>query len=95
MSVTPILWHCRLPAAATLSAIYFQQREALTDRDRAILDFAEALTATPPAADESHVRALRDAGLDDAAIVDLVHAIAIFGWANRLMHPLGQSTSRP
>lgn len=82
-------------SSATLAAIHAQRRDVLSDRDRGILDFAEALTATPPAADESHVRALRDAGLDDAAIVDLVHAIAIFGWANRLMHPLGHATSRP
>jgi uncharacterized peroxidase-related enzyme len=82
-------------SSATLAAIHFHQRDALSDRDRAILDFAEALTATPPAADGSHVRALRAAGLDDAAIVDLVHAIAIFGWANRLMHPLGHATPGP
>ena len=30
-----------------------------------------------------------ETGLDDAEIVDLIHAIAIFGWANRLIHPLG------
>jgi len=76
----------------TLAAIHFGRRDALSDRDRAILDFAEALTATPPAADQSHVQALRDAGLDDAEIVDLIHAIAIFGWANRLMHPLGHAS---
>jgi uncharacterized peroxidase-related enzyme len=81
--------------SATLAAIHSQRRDVLSDRDRAILDFAEALTVTPPTADESHVRALRDAGLDDAAIVDLVHAIAIFGWANRLMHPLGHASPRP
>jgi len=75
----------------TVAALWWQRRDLLSDRDRAIVDFAEALTATPPAADQSHVRALRDAGLDDGEIVDLIHAIAIFGWANRLMHPLGHS----
>jgi alkylhydroperoxidase family enzyme len=27
--------------------------------------------------------------MDSAEIIDLIHSIAIFGWANRLMHPLG------
>lgn len=29
---------------------------------------------------------MHDAGLSDADIIDLVHAVAIFDWANRLMH---------
>ena len=36
-------------------------------------------------------RALRAQGMEDAEIQDLIHSIAIFGWANRLMHPLGHS----
>lgn len=75
----------------TVAALWWNRRDLLSGRERAIVDFAEALTATPPAADRSHIRALRDAGLDDGEIVDLIHAIAIFGWANRLMHPLGHS----
>jgi alkylhydroperoxidase family enzyme len=31
-------------------------------------------------------------GLDDVEIIDLIHAISIFGWANRLMHVLGHAT---
>lgn len=61
------------------------------ERDAAILEFAEALSATPPRADAGHVRKLRDCGMNTIEIVDLVHAIAIFGWANRLMHRLGSS----
>ena len=34
--------------------------------------------------------ALADAGLSDAEILDLIHAIAIFAWANRLMLNLGE-----
>jgi uncharacterized peroxidase-related enzyme len=75
----------------TVAALWWKKRELLSDRDRAVVEFAEALTATPPAADQSHIRALHDAGLDNGEIVDLIHAIAIFGWANRLMHPLGVS----
>ena len=34
-------------------------------------------------------KALREAGLDEAEIVDLILSTALFGWANRLMHILG------
>jgi alkylhydroperoxidase family enzyme len=37
-----------------------------------------------------HVAALRDVGLDDQSIADLVHASAFFNWANRLMLSLGE-----
>ncbi len=83
--------HARLRGTAVTSALYAGRREALSPRDTAIMDFAEALTATPPTADRRHIAALRNAGMDDAEIQDLIHAIAIFGWANRLMHPLGHS----
>ncbi|WP_108483309.1 peroxidase-related enzyme [Oceaniglobus ichthyenteri] len=61
----------------------------LGPRDRAIFDFAYALAQTPPVADETHVQAVRDAGLDEAEILDLILSSALFGWANRLMHVLG------
>ncbi|SOH93935.1 uncharacterized peroxidase-related enzyme [Monaibacterium marinum] len=84
--------HARLSGStAVISALYAGRRDGLSERDAAILTFAEALTATPPTADASHIAALRDAGMDDVQITDLIHAIAIFGWANRLMHPLGHS----
>lgn len=35
------------------------------------------------------MKALRDAGLDDAEVLDLILSAALFGWANRLMHVLG------
>ncbi|MBT9384365.1 peroxidase-related enzyme [Pseudooceanicola sp. CBS1P-1] len=83
--------HARLNGTAATSALFAGRRDALNARDAAIMDFAEALTATPPCADQSHVAALRAAGMSDPEIQDLVHSIAIFGWANRLMHPLGHS----
>jgi len=33
--------------------------------------------------------ALRETGLDEAEILDLILSTALFGWANRLMHVLG------
>ena len=35
------------------------------------------------------MQALCDAGLDEAEILDLILSTALFGWANRLMHVLG------
>lgn len=61
----------------------------LPERERAILRFAARLSRTPSAASADDVAALRRAGLDDAEILDLVLSTAIFGWANRLMHTLG------
>ncbi|MEV8240319.1 alkylhydroperoxidase domain protein [Microbacterium testaceum] len=56
----------------------------------AVAAASAALAATPPALTETHVARLRDAGLDDAAIVDAVNGAAFFSWANRLMLSLGE-----
>ncbi|MEV7085152.1 peroxidase-related enzyme [Streptomyces sp. NPDC093085] len=60
-------------------------------RAAAVARFAEAQTRTPPQAGAGHLAALRAAGLGDAELVDLVHAVALFGWANRLMLVLGDA----
>jgi alkylhydroperoxidase domain protein len=59
-------------------------------RHQAIVDAAVALTRTPVEFGSEHVAALREAGLDDQSIADLVHASAFFNWANRLMLSLGE-----
>ena len=61
-----------------------------TEREKAIVQFSIALTEKPDEISASHLQALRDAGLDDKEILDLVHSIAIFAWANRLMLNLGE-----
>lgn len=61
----------------------------LGPRDRAIFDFAARLSDAPPSAGAADMAALREAGLDDAEILDLILSTALFGWANRLMHVLG------
>ena len=61
----------------------------LEPRDKAIMGFALKLSKCPPEASAEDVSALRDAGLDDGEILDLVLSTALFGWANRLMHVLG------
>lgn len=61
-----------------------------TDREKAIVQFAIDLTLEPASLSASHIHALRDQGLDDAQVLDLIHAISIFAWANRLMLNLGE-----
>lgn len=65
------------------------EKAALGPRDRAIFDFARALSECPSQAGPEHMQALRDAGLDNAEILDLILSATLFGWANRLMHVLG------
>ncbi|OCX64465.1 alkylhydroperoxidase [Thioclava sp. SK-1] len=84
--------HAKLTSStAVISALYAGRVDVLSARDQAIMTFAEALTATPPKADRSHMEQLKACGMDPVEIIDLIHSIAIFGWANRLMHPLGQA----
>jgi alkylhydroperoxidase domain protein len=56
----------------------------------AVTAAAAAITATPASFDGSHIAALREAGLDDGEIVDVINAAAFFNWANRLMLSLGE-----
>lgn len=75
-----------------VTALWHERLDLLSARDKAIWNFALALSQTPSQANAQHMQALRDEGMSDAEIVDLIHAIAIFGWANRLMHILGHAT---
>ena len=59
-------------------------------RERAIVGFAIALTLDPAAVGREQVQPLREQGLDEGEIFDLIHAVAIFAWANRLMLNLGE-----
>ena len=62
----------------------------LQPRWNAIVAASVALTATPSPFAAKHVEALRQTGLDDAAIVDVINAASFFNWANRLMLSLGE-----
>lgn len=59
---------------------------------RAVIDASVALTRTPIEFDAEAVHQLRDAGLDELAIADVIHGAAFFNWANRLMLSLGEPT---
>lgn len=62
----------------------------LGERWNAIVAAAVALSATPITFGATHVERLRQAGLDDLAISDVIHAASFFNWANRLMLSLGE-----
>jgi alkylhydroperoxidase domain protein len=62
----------------------------LGERWNAVVAAAVALAETPPRFGAEHVDRLRQLGLDDLAISDLIHAAAFFNWANRLMLSLGE-----
>ncbi|WFS04030.1 peroxidase-related enzyme [Rhizobium tumorigenes] len=74
-----------------VSALYLDKADTLGPRDAAIYSFARRLSVTPSEATAEDIAALRAAGMDDVEIIDLIHAISIFGWANRLMHVLGHA----
>ena len=59
-------------------------------RERAIVDASIALTKAPGSFGANELRALRAAGLSDLELLDMIHAVAIFAWANRLMLNLGE-----
>lgn len=61
----------------------------LDRRNQAIFDFARRLSRSPSEATGTDMATLRDAGVSDEEIVDLILSGALFGWANRLMHVLG------
>ncbi|MBV9356518.1 MAG: peroxidase-related enzyme, partial [Chloroflexi bacterium] len=62
----------------------------LGSRWQAIVDLAVALAPTPPALGARHVERLRQLGLADLEILDVIQAAAFFAWANRLMLTLGE-----
>ena len=71
--------------------LYAQGLQAPLDpRRKAIVDFSAKLARDPVAMEVSDLAPLRAQGLTDAEILDLVHAVAMFSWANRLMQSLGE-----
>ena len=75
----------------TIKQVFEEPRTAgTTDREKAIVQFSIELTERPDAVSANSIQNLKDAGLTDAEILDLIHSVAIFAWANRLMLNLGE-----
>jgi uncharacterized peroxidase-related enzyme len=77
--------------SAVIDAIFADEREAaLPPRDQALFDFAAKLSTTPIEAGVDDAKALAEVGMSALEQLDLILSAAIFGWANRLMHTLGE-----
>jgi CMD domain protein len=61
-----------------------------TARELAIGKFSIQITEAPASVNADSIQALKDAGLNEGEILDLLHSDAIFAWANRLMLNLGE-----
>jgi len=74
-----------------IDAIFADELDAELDEHlQTIFDFSAHLSTTPPEATQADAQALADVGLSELESLDLVLSSAIFGWANRLMHTLGE-----
>jgi len=66
--------------------------EVFDGAELALLKYAEKLTITPGEMQESDVRALQNAGLDDGQILEANQIIGYFNYVNRSLNGLGVST---
>ena len=60
----------------------------ITARQRAMLDYAVKLSATPDRVDEDDLAALRASGFDDEEIWDIAAVVALFALSNRMAHAI-------
>lgn len=65
------------------------RRAPLPPRQRALCDFAVAVTRAPAGVGAADVEALRAAGLDDVEIHDAIQVIAYFNYVNRIADAVG------
>lgn len=65
------------------------RRADLSPRERAMLDFAAALTETSDAMSPQDLEAMRAVGMSDAAIFEVAQVAAMFNFTNRLANALG------
>ncbi len=81
-------------ADAVEAALQTRKPEAAFDGAQlAALHYAEKLTCAPGNMIEDDVAALRDAGWDDGAILEINQIICYFNYANRLLNGLGVTTA--
>jgi uncharacterized peroxidase-related enzyme len=74
-------------------AIRSRQPETVFDgAELALMRYAEKLTLSPGAMEEADVAALREAGLDDGAILEANQIICYFNYVNRSINGLGVTT---
>ena len=75
---------------AVMDSIFASGEEAELDpRQRAIMTFVYNLSQCPSSATKEDMAGLVANGLGMDEVLDLVLSASLFGWANRLMHVLG------
>ncbi|PKB65908.1 MAG: alkylhydroperoxidase [SAR202 cluster bacterium Io17-Chloro-G4] len=80
---------------SVMEAVFSRGADAELDpRQSAILNFATKLSKCPSEADKADMNLLKENGLEMDEILDLVLSTSLFGWANRLMHVLGDPLPR-
>lgn len=73
----------------------WQWPQRATARERALLDYALALTVDPSKMTAAMLLPLREVGLDDAEILDANQVTAYFAYANRVADGLGVALEDP
>lgn len=73
------------PQLGEMMAFNYRVAE-LSERQRALLDFAVTLTERPHEVGEAHRQRLRDAGLGDEDIFDAAEVASFFNYTNRMAH---------
>ncbi|MEO1693802.1 MAG: peroxidase-related enzyme [Pseudomonadota bacterium] len=82
--------------AETVDIILANWRHApLSDRERALADYASDLTVSPDQIEESDLDPLRDVGLTELEILETAQIVAIFNATNRLNNGLGVAIDAP
>ncbi|MDN5715914.1 MAG: peroxidase-related enzyme [Janibacter sp.] len=76
------------PVMADLVAVNWRQAE-LSDRQRAMAEYAELLTTAPGSVEAADLEPMREAGLDEHEILEAVQIIGMFNMTNRVSSALG------
>lgn len=75
----------------TVEQVFIDPASAGTSpRERAVVGLARAITLRADSLAGQDFVPLRAQGMSDVEVLDVLHAASIFGWANRLMHNLGE-----
>jgi uncharacterized peroxidase-related enzyme len=67
----------------------WRELTTLSERDRALLTVAEKISAQPTRMSEADWEPLRKLGLDDQALLEVVHIAGIFNYLTRLADGMG------
>ena len=76
------------PVTSDLAAVNWRQAN-LPDRERAIAEYAELLTRAPDEVTREDLEPLREVGMDDHQIMELVQVIGMFNMTNRVATAIG------